>query len=108
MTYVAHCRFACRCRPVRVVQPPAENVCLVGQQSGRIKWIQPSGAPPLLIIRQAPSCMLLAHRHSMHANKGVSAVLHLLCCSCLLALGDLHSPCQLLIGTFSDRHCLGL
>ncbi len=33
-----------KCRPVRAAHPPAENVCLVGQQSGRIKWIQPSGA----------------------------------------------------------------
>ena len=32
-----------KCRPVRTVQPPAENMCLVGQSSGRIKWIQPSG-----------------------------------------------------------------
>ena len=32
-----------KCRPVRKVQPPSENMCLVGQSSGRIKWIQPSG-----------------------------------------------------------------
>lgn len=42
-----------KCRPVRAAHPPAENVCLVGQQSGRIKWIQPSGAracrPPMLV-----------------------------------------------------------
>ena len=34
-----------KCRPVRKVQPPSDNMCLVGQSSGRIKWIQPSGSP---------------------------------------------------------------
>jgi len=36
-----------KCRPVKKVHtlPPMENLCLVGQTSGRIKWIQPSGAP---------------------------------------------------------------
>jgi hypothetical protein len=30
-------------RPVKKAHPPIENVCLVGQNTGRIKWIQPSG-----------------------------------------------------------------
>ena len=34
-----------KCCPVRKVQPPSDNMCLVGQSSGRIKWIQPSGSP---------------------------------------------------------------
>ena len=27
----------------------SDSVCLVGETSGRIKWIQPSGACPLLL-----------------------------------------------------------
>lgn len=43
-----------KCRPVKKVHtlPPMENLCLVGQTTGRIKWIQPSGAlhtSPLLL-----------------------------------------------------------
>ena len=39
-------------RPIKT-QPhrsstPADNVCLVGENSGRIKWIQPSGKSPVV------------------------------------------------------------
>ena len=30
-------------KPLRNPHVPLENVCLVGEQTGRIKWIQPSG-----------------------------------------------------------------
>ena len=30
-------------KPLRITHVPLENVCLVGEQTGRIKWIQPSG-----------------------------------------------------------------
>ena len=30
-------------KPFRITHVPLENVCLVGEQTGRIKWIQPSG-----------------------------------------------------------------
>ena len=30
-------------KPLDVTDVPAEDICLVGEQSGKIRWIQPSG-----------------------------------------------------------------
>ena len=51
----------------------ADNVCLVGENSGRIKWIQPSGKKPvqtltasidaLLCVSHLDACMLPSLTH---------------------------------------------
>ena len=67
------CISMCRCRPVRVVHPPAENVCLVGQQTGRIKWIQPSGAAIINPVMSYPAtaphvlCTACLHKHQQRS-----------------------------------------
>jgi len=65
-----------KCRPVRKVQPPSENMCLVGQSSGRIQWIQPSGRALLQFLP-----------HALHA--------HLVRCSLILLICSLQHQWQL-------------
>ena len=72
-----------KCRPVRQVHPPMENICLVGQTSGRIKWIQPSGVPPPAVMHSpcTSHCMcshfslldIVADMHGMHACRSQAA-----------------------------------